>query len=299
MNQVLQIENLHKKYGRIHAVNGLSMQVNQGEIFGILGPNGSGKTTTLGILLDVTNKTSGNFLWFGQAGTHKVRQKIGAILETPCFYPYLSGFSNLEVVATIKQVKKERVEKVLQDVGLYERRHDKFRTYSLGMKQRLAIAASLIPDPEVLILDEPTNGLDPKGIKEIRDLIIQIGSTGKTIILASHLLNEVQKVCTHFAVLNFGKKIYQGSVNEALGGETLYEINAENLNDLENAVAAIEWIQLLEKEHNCLLVSLHGGKGAAELNQSLAGRGIYLSHLTTRKKNLENEFLEILSKSNA
>lgn len=299
MNQVLQIDNLHKRYGRIHAVNGLSMQVNQGEIFGILGPNGSGKTTTLGILLDVTNKSSGDYNWFGQPGSHKVRQKIGAILETPCFYPYLSGFANLEVTAAIKRVNKQRIDKVLKDVGLYDRRFDKFRTYSLGMKQRLAIAAALIPDPEVLILDEPTNGLDPKGIKEIRDLIIQIGSTGKTIILASHLLNEVQKVCTHFAVLNFGKKIYQGSVNEALGGETMYEINAPVLQDLEKAVNEVSWIHLVGKELDCLLVSLQEGKNAAQLNQVLAEQNIYLSHLSTRKKNLENEFLEILSKSNA
>jgi len=148
-------------------------------------------------------------------------------------------------------------------------------------------------------LDEPTNGLDPKGIKEIRDLIIQIGHTGKTIILASHLLNEVQKVCTHFAVLNFGKKIYQGSVNEALGGETLYEINAPVLHDLEKAVKEIGWIQLVDKELDCLLVSLQEDKNAAQLNQVMAEKNIYLSHLSTRKKNLENEFLEILSKSNA
>lgn len=299
MNQVLQINDLHKKYGRIHAVNGLSMQVNQGEIFGILGPNGSGKTTTLGILLDATNSTSGEFFWFGQPGSHKIRQKIGAILETPCFYPYLNGYANLEVVAKIKKVSKQRIDNVLSEVGLYERRFDKFRTYSLGMKQRLAIAAALIPDPEVLILDEPTNGLDPKGIKEIRDLIINIGNTGKTIILASHLLNEVQKVCSHFAVLNFGKKIYQGSVNEALGGETLYEIKAADQEALAMATNQISLVNSVEKEQDCLIVSLQEGKGAADLNQALAEKNIYLAHLSTRKKNLENEFLQILSKSNA
>lgn len=299
MNQVLQIEDLHKKYGRIHAVNGLSMQVNQGEIFGILGPNGSGKTTTLGMLLEVINKSSGRFSWFGQPASHKIRRKIGAILETPCFYPYLSGHANLEVVAAIKGVKKQRVDLVLREVGLYDRRYDKFRTYSLGMKQRLAIAAALIPEPEVLILDEPTNGLDPKGIKEIRDLIIHIGSTGKTIILASHLLYEVQKVCTHFAVLNFGKKVYQGSVNEALGGETLYEINATDMKHLQTAVTELGWINIVDKELHCLVVSLPEGRDATQLNQALAEKNIFLSHLATRKKNLENEFLEILSKSNA
>ncbi|MFW5761082.1 MAG: ABC transporter ATP-binding protein [Cyclobacteriaceae bacterium] len=299
MNQVLQIEDLHKKYGRIHAVNGLSMQVNQGEIFGILGPNGSGKTTTLGMLLKVINKTSGQFSWFGQPASHKIRQKIGAILETPSFYPYLSGHANLEVVAAIKGVKKQRVDLVLREVGLYDRRYDKFRTYSLGMKQRLAIAAALIPEPEVLILDEPTNGLDPKGIKEIRDLITHIGSTGKTIILASHLLNEVQKVCTHFAVLNFGKKVYQGKVNQALGGETLYEINATDLQHLQTVVTELGWINIVDKEPHCLVVSLPEGRDATQLNQALAEKNIFLSHLATRKKNLENKFLEILSQSNA
>ncbi len=295
----MQINDLHKKYGRVHAVNGLSMQVNQGEIFGLLGPNGSGKTTTLGILLDVTNKTSGEFTWFGKPSSHKLRQKIGAILESPCFYPYMSGYANLEVVAAIKNVNKDRIGEVLKVVGLFARKDDKFKAYSLGMKQRLAIAAALLPDPNVLILDEPTNGLDPQGIKEIRDLIIEIGKTGKTIILASHLLNEVQKVCTHFAVLNFGKKVYQGSVNEALSGETIYEVKAPNLVVLEKAIESFEWIKQVDKESDCLLVSLPADKNAADLNQALSQNQVYLSHLSTRKKNLENEFLKILSKSNA
>jgi len=295
----LQINDLHKKYGRVHAVNGLSMQVNQGEIFGLLGPNGSGKTTTLGILLDVTNKSSGEFSWFGKPGNHKIRQKIGAILESPCFYPYLSGFANLQVVAAIKEVNKNRIGEVLKVVGLFARKDDKFKTYSLGMKQRLAIAAALLPDPNVLILDEPTNGLDPQGIKEIRDLIIEIGNTGKTIILASHLLNEVQKVCTHFAVLNFGKKVYQGSVNEALSGETIYEVKAQDLLLLEKTIKKSAWIKLVDKESDCMLVSLPADKNAAALNQALAQDQVYLSHLSARKKNLENEFLKILSKSNA
>lgn len=295
----MQINDLHKKYGRVHAVNGLSMQVNQGEIFGLLGPNGSGKTTTLGILLDVTNKSSGEFSWFGKPGNHKIRQKIGAILESPCFYPYLSGFANLQVVAAIKEVNKNRIGEVLKVVGLFARKDDKFKTYSLGMKQRLAIAAALLPDPNVLILDEPTNGLDPQGIKEIRDLIIEIGNTGKTIILASHLLNEVQKVCTHFAVLNFGKKVYQGSVNEALSGETIYEVKAQDLLLLEKTIKKSAWIKLVDKESDCMLVSLPADKNAAALNQALAQDQVYLSHLSARKKNLENEFLKILSKSNA
>ncbi|UII23600.1 ABC transporter ATP-binding protein [Fulvivirga ligni] len=201
METVLQIKNLTKRYGRLTAVNKLNLEIQKGCVFGILGPNGSGKTTTLGILLDVINKTDGDFSWFGQPATKEMRKRVGAILETPIFYPYLSAVKNLEIVAAIKGAPVANIEPVLKKVELYERRFDKFRTYSLGMKQRLSIASALLCDPEVMILDEPTNGLDPQGIAEIRRLIKEIAADGKTIILASHLLDEVQKVCTHFCIL--------------------------------------------------------------------------------------------------
>ena len=246
MNQVLQINNLHKKYGRIHAVNGLSMQVNQGEIFGILGPNGSGKTTTLGILLDVTNKTSGDFNWFGQPGSHKIRQKIGAILETPCFYPYLTGFANLEVVAAIKNVKKQRIDKVLKDVGLYDRRYDKFRTYSLGMKQRLAIAAALIPDPDVLILDEPTSGLDPNQLEDIRGLIKEIGRE-KTVMLSTHIMQEVEAICDRVIIIKNGDLVANERASDLQGRSDTQVLYVEfEGNVSRNQLAKVRTIQKVE-----------------------------------------------------
>ena len=207
METILQINELTKRYRRLTALDGLSLEIEKGQVFGLLGPNGSGKTTTLGILLDVIQPTSGSFQWFGGESNSDSRKKIGSILETPCFYPYLSASRNLRIVAEIKGCEKKRIDEVLEWVGLYDRRNDSFKTFSLGMKQRLAIAAALLPDPPVLILDEPTNGLDPTGIAEIRGLIQDISERGKTLILASHLLDEVQKVCSHFAILQKGKKI--------------------------------------------------------------------------------------------
>ena len=218
MEPILHIDNLTKRFGRITAVNQLSLTVNPGEVFGLLGPNGSGKTTTLGIILGVITPTSGTYSWFGREARANQRKQVGAILENPIFYPYMSGKQNLEIVATIKEVNLNRIPEVLNQVGLAERAKDKFKTYSLGMKQRLAIASALIANPQVLIFDEPTNGLDPQGIAEIRNLITTIAAQGKTIILASHLLDEVQKVCSHFAVMQQGKMLHSGSVNASLGG---------------------------------------------------------------------------------
>ena len=201
MPAVLTIDHLHKRYGKIQAVNDLSLEIEEGSVFGILGPNGSGKTTTLGMLLSVIRPDFGSFSWFGRSAASPrdaavSRKRIGAILETPIFYPYLSAVENLKIVAQIKGCQYERIDEVLRTVDLLERKDDTFKHYSLGMKQRLAIASALLVDPQVMILDEPTNGLDPQGIAEIRSLIVQIAGQGKTIILASHLLDEVQKVCT-------------------------------------------------------------------------------------------------------
>ena len=201
METVLSTQQLTKNFGRLCAVNHLDLEVNRGEVFGMLGPNGSGKTTTLGMLMGVVNPTAGNFSWFGHPPTHHIRKKIGAVLEHPIFYPYLSGQKNLELMALIKEAPVTNIPKVLELVELSDRKGDKYKTYSLGMKQRLAIASALLNDPIVLILDEPTNGLDPMGIAEIREIIKRIASDGKTIILASHMLDEVQKVCSHFAIL--------------------------------------------------------------------------------------------------
>lgn len=296
MDTVLTTNNLSKSYGRIHAVKNLSIEVSKGSIFGILGPNGSGKTTTLGMVLDVINKTSGNYLWFGEKGNKNHRKRIGAILETPVFYPYLSAVKNLEIVAEIKNIAYDRIDPVIEKVGLIERKNHKYRTFSLGMKQRLAIASSLLCDPEVMILDEPTNGLDPQGIAEIRELIIQIGKEGKTIILASHLLDEVQKVCSHFAVLKSGKLIHHGLVEDVSKGKNTVEIIASE-DSVYNLLQNNKDVEKVEKTGDQYTLTLADGIGAGEINQFLFENGISVSHLITKKKSLEKQFLEILKES--
>lgn len=292
---VLQTQNLHKKYGRITAVNTLNLSIPEGSVFGLLGPNGSGKTTTLGMILGVTNPTSGDFLWFEKKADHNQRRRVGAILEKPNFYPNFSAVQNLKVVCKIKQVGYQRIDEVLALVGLESRKDDNFKTYSLGMKQRLAIGSALLADPEVLILDEPTNGLDPQGIADIRDLIIEIGQTGKTIILASHLLDEVQKVCSEFAVLKNGNLIFNGSVDEGFGDQVIIEVGASNLLALEGALKEFPGYLSHRMQKDSIRLSCETDVHAAKLNQYLADQGLYVSHLNQIKKNLEQQFLEILS----
>ncbi|MEN8224770.1 MAG: ATP-binding cassette domain-containing protein [Bacteroidota bacterium] len=293
---VLSINNLSKDYGRIKAVDNLSLEVQAGNVFGILGPNGSGKTTTLGIVLSVINASGGSFSWFGKANSKKDRMDIGAILEVPIFYPYLSGERNLQIIADIKGNTYESIPEVLDIVDLTERRKSKFRTYSLGMKQRLAIAAALIGDPKVLIFDEPTNGLDPQGIAEIRELIIKIAKRGITIILASHLLDEVQKICSHVVVLDKGKNIFTGEVSEILNASTLVEISSDDMESLETSLRENNKILSVEREGAFLLVKLKDGFDIKDLNQYLIARGITISHLSSRKQSLENYFLELIAK---
>lgn len=297
MQSILTIKDLYKRYGKVQAVSGLSLEVLPGTVFGILGPNGSGKTTTLGIVLDVVRKDAGSYTWFGNPPSPQSRKKIGAILETPVFYPYLSAVENLKIVAQIKDVGYQRIEEVLRWVGLEERQHDAFKTYSLGMKQRLAIASALLSDPAVLILDEPTNGLDPQGIAEIRELIIRIAQEGKTIILASHLLDEVQKVCTHFAVLKKGRLIYTGGVKEALAGTDTIEVASTDMEKLQQAAVRFPFTQQVLRENGVLKIRLQQDKSSLDLNQFLVEQGIVVSHLSQKTKTLEKQFLELLASS--
>ncbi|MFY0672378.1 MAG: ABC transporter ATP-binding protein [Bacteroidia bacterium] len=299
MSNVLETFDLTKKYGRVTAVSNLSFSIKQGQVFGILGPNGSGKTTTLGILSGVTNATSGNFEWFGQTGGHEIRQKQGIILERPNFYPYMSAYKNLKVVAAIKSISNadERINSVLKQVGLFERRNDRFKTYSLGMKQRLSIGSALLSNPKVLVLDEPTNGLDPQGIAEIRELIIQIAKEGKTIVLASHLLDEVQKVCTDFMILSKGKLMHQGPVAEVIGETQKVELASENEEDLNKALDQIDFVAHKSFENGVFKVVLTDSGTAAELNSILNNQGIALNHLVKVKQSLEQKFLEILKQN--
>lgn len=294
METVLSIHKLTKNFGKLCAVNQLDLEVKRGQVFGMLGPNGSGKTTTLGMLMGVVNPTSGSFSWFGEPATHHTRKKIGAVLEHPIFYPYLSGQKNLELNAMIKGADPNNIPKVLETVELTSRKDDKYRTYSLGMKQRLAIASALVSDPIILILDEPTNGLDPMGIAEIREIIKKIAADGKTIILASHLLDEVQKVCTHFAVLKRGTLMHLGPVDDVGKGEEIVEVQAYH-DDLGVLLQEFAGSATIKKDNGLFQVMMKDGFHSKDLNRFLFDKGIVASHLATRKKSLEKQFLEILA----
>lgn len=296
MENVLSIHGLTKNFGRLCAVNNLNLDVKRGQVFGMLGPNGSGKTTTLGMLMGVVNPTAGEFTWFGEQPTHHLRKKIGAVLEHPIFYPYLSGQKNLELNAMIKQCPPDNIPSVLDLVELSGRKDDRYKTYSLGMKQRLAIASALLNEPTVLILDEPTNGLDPMGIAEIRILIQKIAANGKTIILASHLLDEVQKVCTHFAVLKRGNMVYTGPVDNVGAGSETVEVNADTAN-LNEVLLAFQGTSSINRENGNFQVTLRDNFHAKELNRFLFDQGVVVNHLVTKKKSLEKMFLEILSEN--
>jgi ABC-2 type transport system ATP-binding protein len=292
--EILSISGLTKKYGSLRAVNNLDLTIEEGNVYGILGPNGSGKTTTLAIIMDIIKASKGSFKWFGQDSSYRSRQRIGATLENPHFYPYLSATNNLKISASIKQKPYSGIKDVLKTVGLYDRRRDKFKTYSMGMKQRMAIASAMIGDPEVLIFDEPTNGLDPQGIAEIRDLIIRIADEGKTVILASHLLDEVQKTCSHVAVLRKGEKLFAGSIAELSKESDIIELASHNLELLLTALKEIEDIGEIKMEGNQLLVQATPELTTADINEILIEKGIVLSHLNLRKKSLEKEVLKLL-----
>jgi ABC-type multidrug transport system ATPase subunit len=296
-NTVLEIKNLSKSYGRLKALNALSLTVEKGSVFGILGPNGSGKTTTLGILLDIIKPDEGEYLWFGRKPDALLRKRIGALLEQPLFYPYLSAIENLKIVADIRGVSYGQIDTVLEKVKLSERRHYRYGSYSLGMKQRLAIAAALLGDPEVMILDEPTNGLDPKGIAAIRNLIVEVAQGGVTIILASHLLDEVEKVCTHVLVLEKGKKRFSGPVKEALGAALVMEVAAGEPDKLQRALQEMPDIKSISLRNGRFVLEVSDTLTPDTLNARLAGRQIFLTHLSVRSKSLENYFLELLSDS--
>lgn len=298
MNKVLEITQLTKKFGSFTAVNDVTFSVEKGNVYGLLGPNGSGKSTTLGMILNVINPTAGSWKWFGKEPDNDSLKKIGAIIESPKFYPYLSAQKNLEIVADIKEANYAKIDEKLELVGLLSRKKDKFQQYSLGMKQRLAIAAALLNDPEVLILDEPTNGLDPQGIIQIRELIIKIAQQGTTIILASHLLDEVEKVCSHVVVLNQGKMLYAGSVDQMNSSFGSIEVAAQNMESLEYALKTFSFVSKVTKENNKLLAVLAEEKEPAEINKMLYEQGIVVNHLVKRKKSLEQQFFQLIQKQN-
>jgi ABC-2 type transport system ATP-binding protein len=294
LNSILKISNLTKKFGHLNAVKNLSFNIEKGNVYGILGPNGSGKSTTLGIVLNVINKTSGDFYWYGgDLTTHQALKKVGAIIERPNFYPYMSAYQNLKLVCKIKEISHDSIERTLDIVGLLDRKDHFFDSFSLGMKQRLAIASALLNDPDILILDEPTNGLDPQGIHQIREIIKTIAEAGTTILLASHLLDEVEKVCSHVVVLNKGINIFSGRVDELISSNGFFELKTSQQDELINLIDLHPNFSNTKIEGKLITVFLKLPMDAEEFNKLLFTNGIILSHLVKRKESLEEQFLQL------
>ncbi|MDH7446995.1 ABC transporter ATP-binding protein [Aquimarina sp. 2201CG14-23] len=299
METILTLKNLTKRFGSLTAVSDLSFTINKGNVYGILGPNGSGKSTTLGIVLNVVNKTSGDFTWFdGSTSTHEALKKVGAIIERPNFYPYMTAAQNLKLVCQIKEVPTDKIEEKLELVGLLDRKDSKFRTFSLGMKQRLAIASALLNDPEILILDEPTNGLDPQGIHQIREIIKVIAARGTTILLASHLLDEVEKVCSHVVIIRKGIKLYSGPVDEMNASHGFFELNSNQNSVLKKWLTNHSTFGNIKEEDDKLIAFLNQELDAESLNKQLQEAGITLTHLVKRKESLEEQFLQLTNNLN-
>ena len=299
MENILTLNNLTKKFGHITAVKDLSFSIKKGNVYGILGPNGSGKSTTLGIVLNVVNKTSGDFTWFdGNTSTHQALKKVGAIIERPNFYPYMTAAQNLKLVCQIKEVPADKIEEKLELVGLLDRKDSKFRTFSLGMKQRLAIASALLNDPEILILDEPTNGLDPQGIHQIREIIKKIASQGTTILLASHLLDEVEKVCSHVVIIRKGIKLYSGPVDEMNASHGFFELKSNQNSVLKEWLSKQDNFKSFKEEGDKIIAFLAHELDEESLNRQLFKEGIVLTHLVKRKESLEEQFLQLTNNLN-
>lgn len=296
---ILETDRLDKSYGLIHAVRHLSLKVESGQVYGILGPNGSGKTTTLSMLMGIVRPDEGNFRWFGDQRGPAANRRIGALIESPNFYPYLSLEQNLRIICRIKDIGEKDVERVIKLVGLQERRRSKYQTLSLGMKQRLALGSLLLGDPEVLVLDEVTNGLDPEGIAEVRSLIRQVASTGKTILLASHILDEVEKVCTHVVVLKNGNKLAEGEVDSLIKGREIIMLSGEDSDRLSKVLADSSAVESFTKEGEEFKVILNTGVKPGDLSKELMGQGIVLTRLDVRKNRLEDQFLELVKQDNS
>lgn len=297
MSTVLSVNNLAKSYGLVRALDGVSFDVPQGSVFGILGPNGSGKTTLLGIIMEILKASGGSYSWQGQPATNEHRRQIGTLLETPNFYHYLSGEKNLAIAAAIKQKGTDDIPEVLKTVNLYQRKDSKFSTYSLGMKQRLAIASTLIGNPDILVFDEPTNGLDPAGIAEIRELIKELNRKGKTIIMASHILDEVEKVCTHVAIIQKGVLKTSGPVSDVLNtsadSSTTILISADDNETLRSVISNMPGINSVTAQDNLLMLSCNESVTSSAINRYCFEKGITLNQLLVKRKTLETRFLEI------
>jgi ABC-2 type transport system ATP-binding protein len=294
MTNILEIQGLSKSYRSIKAISNLNLTIQRGQAYGLLGPNGSGKTTTLSIITGILRQDSGTYKWFEKPPAPNQRTRIGSLIETPHFYPYLNLEKNLKIICQIKEISYDDIERVLKETKLFDRRKSRFKTLSLGMKQRLGIAAALLGDPEVLVLDEPTNGLDPEGIAEVRETIISQVHTGKTIILASHILSEVEKICDHVAILKNGLLLADGPVNELLTEDEVVEFSSENNEKLVSLDKIYEIIKEIKQDDQLLIASLKPGKTIADLNRFAFDNKVVITHLISRKKSLEAQFLELV-----
>lgn len=294
MKKILSINNLTKRYGRITAINQLKLSINQGEVYGLLGPNGSGKTTTLAIITGIIEQDEGSFSWFDRGSEAALRQRIGSIVETPNFYPYLGVYENLRIAAEIKNVSMQDIERVLKITNLGNRKKSKFSTLSYGLKQRVGFASALLGDPDVLVFDEPTNGLDPEGIAEVRQIIIEEARKGKTIVLASHILDEVEKVCSHVAILKEGNLLAAGPVNELLTKDDTILVRSEDMDKLELFIKEKGLSKWIEQENTFLKLALKSELSSKDLNRLAFENGIVLEYLEVRKPDLESQFLELV-----
>jgi len=291
---VLSVNSISKVFGSITAVDQLSFSVQRGDVVGLLGPNGSGKTTALSIILSVINSTSGNYSWFDGLKGETANRRIGALLEVPYFYPYLNLEKNLQITALARGYGEGDIQRVLDEVGLLTRSKSKFYTLSLGMKQRLAIGSALLGDPEVLVLDEPTNGLDPEGIAEVREIIKRQASKGKTIIMASHILDEVEKVCPSVIILKKGKCIASGKVADLLNEKKVVLLECADLDLLKVQLSQNSNCKVIGVENATLFVELVDDYSPSALNSWLISCGIVLSRIELRHRTLESQFLELV-----
>jgi ABC-type multidrug transport system ATPase subunit len=290
---VIETHDLSKRYGeRILAVDGLALRVRRGEVYGFLGPNGAGKTTTLRMLLGLVRPTSGTALVLGaRPGSPQSLAHVGALIETPAFYPFLSGRDNLRVLARYSGTPEMRIQPVLEEVGLAARGSDRFGTYSLGMKQRLGIAAALLKDPELLILDEPTNGMDPAGMAEMRTFIRELGRGRRTVLLSSHLMAEVEQIADRVGVISGGKLVGEGTVEELRGRESLW-VRAEPLEEAERLVAGLLAVERVSRVDGGLRIAADPAAAAA-INRTLVEAGIAVGELRPERASLEKVFLEL------
>jgi len=293
---ILRTVGLTKKFGALTAVNNLNLELRRGEVFGFLGPNGAGKSTTVGMILGLVAPSAGSIELFGtklDGNSWPLMRRVGAIIEEPAFYPYMSGRDNLETLSrSIGDVPKTRIDEVLKRVNLFERAGDRYDHYSMGMKQRLGIASTLLRDPELIILDEPTIGLDPAGTKEVRDLIPQLAHESRAVFLCSHLLHEVELVCNRVAIIKQGVMLANSTVAELTSHGQLLYIKVENQTAALSILKSQPWIKSVKTENGYLIVDAPGDS-AARVNQVLAENKIFAFELVNKAASLEDVFLQV------